>query len=189
MLSDYSRWRNVQIATMSHGYGLAVTPLQLAEAYAVIGAYGVRRPVSMQRLDTAVVGERVLSEQTSRTMLGLLEAVTTEEGATGLRARIPGYRVAGKTGTAWKAVGGSYDSKRFVATFGGLVPASAPRLAAIVVIDEPSAGEHQGGQVAAPVFAAVLGGALRLMAIPPDDAAAVIERDALRAGQRVAARP
>ncbi len=188
MLSDYSHWRNVKIATMSHGYGLAVTPLQLAQAYATIGAYGVRRPVTLQRLDTAVSGERVLDEATCRALIGLLEAVTTQEGATGLRARIPGYRVAGKTGTAWKASGGGYDRTRYVATFGGVVPASAPRLAAIVVIDEPSAGKYYGGDVAAPVFAAVLGGALRLMAVPPDDAGAMQETTALGSTQRIARR-
>jgi cell division protein FtsI (penicillin-binding protein 3) len=188
MLSNYAHWRNVKIATMSHGYGLAVTPLQLAQAYATIGSYGIRRPVTISRRDTAVAGERVLDEQTCRALVGLLEAVTTEEHATGLRARIPGYRVAGKTGTAWKAAGGSYDRNRYIATFGGLVPASAPRLAAIVVIDEPSAGKYYGGDVAAPVFAAVLGGALRLMAIPPDDAGAVQEQSALRDQQRIARR-
>jgi cell division protein FtsI (penicillin-binding protein 3) len=188
MLSDYSHWRNVKIATMSHGYGLAVTPLQLAQAYATIGAYGVRHPVTLQRLDTAVAGQRVLDERTCRALIGLLEAVTTQEGATGLRARIPGYRVAGKTGTAWKASGGSYDRTRYVATFGGIVPASAPRLAAIVVIDEPSAGKYYGGDVAAPVFAAVLGGALRLMAVPPDDANAPPEGAVANIPQRIARR-
>lgn len=188
LLSNYSHWRNITVATMSHGYGLGVTPLQLAQAYATIGAYGMRRPVTLQRLDTAVAGERVLDEATCRALIGLLEAVTTEDGATGLRARIPGYRVAGKTGTAWKASGGSYSKDRYVATFGGVVPASAPRLAAVVVIDEPSAGKYYGGDVAAPVFAAVLGGALRLMAIPPDDAGAAAGADALHNQRRVARR-
>jgi cell division protein FtsI (penicillin-binding protein 3) len=188
MLSGYAHWRNVKIATMSHGYGLAVTPLQLAQAYATIGAFGVRRPITLQRRDTAVAGERVLDEHTCRALVGLLEAVTTEEGATGKRARIPGYRVAGKTGTAWKAAGGSYDRNRYVATFGGVVPASAPRLAAIVVIDEPSAGKYYGGDVAAPVFSAVLGGALRLMAVPPDDANAGLADSVASVQQRVAKR-
>ena len=80
-----------------------------------------------------------------------------------------GYRVAGKTGTAWKAAGGGYDSRRYMAVFGGVVPASQPKLAAVVVIDEPSAGRYYGGDVAAPVFSGVMSGALRLLAIPPDD--------------------
>jgi cell division protein FtsI (penicillin-binding protein 3) len=173
LLSNYSHWRSITVATMSHGYGLSVTPLQMAQAYAIIGALGIRRPTSLQRIDTAVPGERVLDEATCRTLIGMLESVTTEEGATGLKAAIPGYRVAGKTGTAFKASGGSYDRTRFVGSFGGVAPASAPRLAAFVVIDEPTAGKHLGGDVAAPVFAEVLGGALRLMAIPPDEPGAM----------------
>jgi cell division protein FtsI (penicillin-binding protein 3) len=188
LLSNFSHWRNITIASMSHGYGLGVTPLQLAQAYATIGAYGIRRPVTLQKLDTAVPGQRVLDEATCRALIGLLEAVTTEDGATGLRAQIPGYRVAGKTGTAWKANAGSYSKDRYVATFGGVVPASAPRLAAVVVIDEPSAGKYYGGDVAAPVFSAVLGGALRLLAVPPDDAGAAAGADASRAARRVAQR-
>jgi cell division protein FtsI (penicillin-binding protein 3) len=103
-------------------------------------------------------------------LLRLLESVITPEG-TGNLARISGYRVAGKTGTAWKAEGGGY-SRRYVGVFGGVAPVSNPRLAAVVVIDEPSAGKYYGGDVAAPVFAAVLGGALRLLGVPPDDAPA-----------------
>jgi cell division protein FtsI (penicillin-binding protein 3) len=90
------------------------------------------------------------------------------EGATGKRAAIPGYRVSGKTGTAWKASAGGYSSNKFMAVFGGVAPATDPRLAAVVIIDEPTAGQHQGGEVAAPVFSAVVGGALRLLAIAPD---------------------
>jgi cell division protein FtsI (penicillin-binding protein 3) len=168
LLSGYSNWRNVTVASISRGYNIAVTPLQLVQAYATIGAYGVRRPVTLQRVDTAVVGQQVLSADVCRTLIGLLEAVTTESGATGLRAQIPGYRVAGKTGTAKKAFGGSYYDDRYVASFGGLVPASNPRLATIVVIDEPSAGKYYASDVAAPVFAEVMGGALRLLGIPPD---------------------
>ena len=187
MLPNYSHWRSINIATMSHGYGLAVTPLQLARAYATIGAYGVRRPVSVTRVDGPVTGERVLDEATCRTLIGLLEAVTSAEG-TGARARIPGYRVAGKTGTAWKNVGGSYVRDKYVATFAGVVPASNPRLAAVVMLDEPSAGKYYGGEVSAPVFAAVLGGALRLMAIAPDDIGAEVEHEVTRGTLQVARR-
>jgi cell division protein FtsI (penicillin-binding protein 3) len=169
-LSNYSHWRNVLLATMSHGYGLSVTPLQLAQAYATLGAYGIRRPVSLQRVDGPVPGERVLDGEVCRQLLTLLESVITMPGATGGQAAISGYHVAGKTGTAWKAEGGGYSQDRFVGTFGGVAPASNPRLAAVVVIDEPSAGKHRGGDVAAPVFSAVLGGALRLIGVPPDDA-------------------
>jgi cell division protein FtsI (penicillin-binding protein 3) len=186
-LANYSHWRSINIATMSHGYGLSVTSLQLVRAYATIGAYGIRRPVSVQRLDGPVIGERVLDEATCRSLIGLLENVTSSEG-TGTRARIPGYRVAGKTGTAWKAVAGGYSHDRYVATFAGVVPASNPRLAAVVMIDEPSAGKYYGGEVAAPVFSAVLGGALRLMAIAPDDIGNEVEQAAAHHQLQVARR-
>ena len=169
-LTNYSHWRSVLITTMSHGYGLSVTPLQLAQGYATLGAFGLRRPVSLVRVDAPVPGERVLDRGVSFALLHLLEAVITPDG-TGNLARIPGYRVAGKTGTAWKAEGGVYSQNRYVAVFGGVAPVSNPRLAAVVVIDEPSTGKYHGGDVAAPVFSAILGGALRLMGIPPDDLA------------------
>lgn len=168
-LSNYSHWRSVGVASMSHGYGLSVTPLQLAQAYATLGALGLRRPVSLLRVDEPVPGERVLERPVCAALLHLLESVITMAGATGKLAAIPGYRVAGKTGTAWKAEGGGYSQNRYVAAFGGVAPVSNPRLAAVVVIDEPSAGKYHGGDVAAPVFSAVLGGALRLLGVPPDE--------------------
>jgi cell division protein FtsI (penicillin-binding protein 3) len=167
-LSDYSHWRDISIATLSHGYGLQVTPLQLAQAYATIGAMGIRRPVSLQRVDGPVPGQRVLDESVCRTLLHLLESVVTEDG-TGVQAQIPGYRVAGKTGTAYIAIPGGYSTDRYFSIFGGVVPVSHPRLAAVIVIVDPTGGQHMGGDVAAPVFASILGGALRLLAVPPDD--------------------
>lgn len=167
-LSNYSHWRSVLVGNMSHGYGLSVTPLQLAQAYATLGGYGVRRPVSLLRVDGPVPGERVLAPTVCAELLHLLESVITMPGATGKLAAIPGYRIAGKTGTAWKAEGGGYSQNRYVGTFAGVVPVSNPRLAAVVVIDEPSAGKFYGGDVAAPVFSAVLGGAARLLGVPPD---------------------
>ena len=160
-LSNYSHWRSVLVGTMSHGYGLSVTPLQLAQAYATLGGLGLRRPVSLLRVDGPVPGERVLERPVCAQLLHLLESVITMPGATGKLAAIPGYRIAGKTGTAWKAEGGGYSQNRYVAVFGGVAPVTNPRLAAVVVIDEPSAGKYYGGDVAAPVFSAVLGGALR----------------------------
>ncbi|MFO7276616.1 MAG: penicillin-binding transpeptidase domain-containing protein [Pseudomonadota bacterium] len=171
LLSNYTHWRPIGIASLSRGYGLSVTPLQLAHAYATLGAFGISRPVSLVRVDEPVEGERVLDAEVSRTLIGMLEAVVTAQG-TGKRAAIPGYRVAGKTGTAWKAVAGGYSTDRYMAVFGGVAPASRPRLAAVVVIDEPGAGKYYGGEVAAPVFSEVIGGALRLLAVPPDDAVA-----------------
>jgi cell division protein FtsI (penicillin-binding protein 3) len=169
VFTNYSHWRAISIATLSHGYGISVSPLQLAQAYAAIGAYGVRRPVSLLRVDNPPAGERILDESVCRSLISLLEAVTTQEGATGVRARIPGYRVAGKTGTAWKSINGSYSKDHYTSVFAGLAPASNPRLAAIVVIDEPTAGKFLGGDVSAPVFSAVVGGALRLLAVAPDE--------------------
>jgi cell division protein FtsI (penicillin-binding protein 3) len=186
VFSNYSHWRAISIATLSHGYGISVTPLQLAQAYAAIGALGVRRPVSMLRVEAPPAGERILDRNVCRELLGLLENVTTQEGATGVRARIPGYRVAGKTGTAWKSSNGTYSKDRYTSVFAGVVPASNPRLAAVVVIDEPTAGKYMGGDVSAPVFSAVLGGALRLMGVAPDDMSAPLTP--LSAAQTVARR-
>jgi cell division protein FtsI (penicillin-binding protein 3) len=186
VFSDYSHWRAISIATLSHGYGISVTPLQLAQGYAAIGAQGIRRPVSLLRLDTAPAGERVLDAAVCRDMLTLLESVTTQEGATGVRAKIPGYRVAGKTGTAWKSSNGTYSKDRYTSVFAGVAPASNPRLATVVVIDEPTAGKYMGGDVSAPVFSAVVGGALRLLAVAPDELSSPGET--LTHGQKVASR-
>ena len=167
LLSKYTHWRPITTATVSYGYGLSVTPLQLAHAYATLGAHGVQRPVSFSRVEGTIEGERVLPDQVSRDVIGMLQRVVSEAG-TGKRASIPGYSVAGKTGTAWKASAGGYSTNRYLAVFAGLAPASNPRLATVVVIDEPSAGLYYGGDVAAPVFAGTVGGALRLLAVAPD---------------------
>jgi cell division protein FtsI (penicillin-binding protein 3) len=188
MLSHYSHWRPIGIATLSHGYGLSVTPLQLAHAYATIGAGGVKRPISFERVSGPVPGEQVLDPKVAREMVELMEQVV-EKGGTATRASLIGYRVAGKTGTAFKSIPGGYSTDRIMAVFAGLVPASHPKLATVVVIDEPSRDLHevgtlaQGGTVAAPVFANVMSGALRLMDVPPDDlqnvpAAALVQASA-----------
>jgi cell division protein FtsI (penicillin-binding protein 3) len=168
LLYDASHWRKIEQATISYGYGLSVTPLQLARAYSILGAGGIRRPVTLRRVDAAVPGERVVDERVAQEMLKMMESVVSQDGATGYRAALVGYRVAGKTGTAWTADAGGYSSNRYKASFGGVVPASHPRLAAIVVIDEPGGRQFYGGDVAAPVFANVMAGALRLLGVPPD---------------------
>jgi cell division protein FtsI (penicillin-binding protein 3) len=174
MLSNYSHWRPIGIATLSHGYGLSVTPLQLAHAYATIGAGGIRRPISFERVSGPVPGEQVLDPKVAHGLVQLMEQVV-EKGGTATRASLIGYRVSGKTGTAFKSIAGGYSTDRIMAVFAGLVPASHPKLATVVVIDEPSRDLHetstlaQGGTVAAPVFANVMAGALRLMDVPPDD--------------------
>jgi len=171
MLAPPSQWRTLEQATMSYGYGLSVTALQLAHAYAVLGSGGIDRPVSLRRVDETPSGARVIEDHVAREMLRMMEHVVMQQGGTGSRAALDGYRVAGKTGTAWKAKIGSagYDTDRYVATFGGVVPASKPKLAAIVVIDDPTGGDFYGGEVAAPVYANVMAGALRLLGIPADN--------------------
>lgn len=167
LLNDYSHWRKIGQATISYGYGLSVTPLQLARAYATLGAYGVRRPVTLRKVEEPVPGEQVIEPRIAKELLEMMESVVSTEGS-GNRASLIGYRVAGKTGTAWTADNGTYSTDRRKASFGGVVPASHPRLAALVVIDEPSGKKYYGGDVAAPVFANVMAGALRLMGVPPD---------------------
>jgi cell division protein FtsI (penicillin-binding protein 3) len=169
ILTSAEHWRPIYQATISYGYGLSVTPLQLAQAYAALASGGVRRPVSLRRVDVTPAGERVLDGAVARELVTMMEAVVGDEG-TARRASVMGYRVAGKTGTAWKASdAGGYTTNKYMAVFGGVVPASNPRLAAVVVIDEPTGGAYYGGEVAAPVFSTVMSGALRLLAIPPDD--------------------
>ena len=168
LLSDYTQWRPIDIATMAHGYGIAVTALQLAHAYAIIGGYGIERPISFLRVDSPPPGKRVMSARLCRDLIGLMRAVISSVG-TAPTAAIPGYSVSGKTGTAWIADDGSYREHHFVADFEGVAPSTAPRLAAAVVIDDPRNGPHQGGEVAAPVFAKVIGRSLRLMGVAPDE--------------------
>lgn len=170
ILTHYENWREIGQATMAYGYGLSVTPVQLAEAYAALGAGGIARPVSLVRLDAPPAGRQVIAVARADIVVQMMETVVSSEG-TALKASIPGFRVAGKTGTAWKATAGGYASNRYTAVFGGLVPASAPRLAVVVVIHEPEAGAYYAGDVAAPVFSEVAGSALRVLGIPPDDAA------------------
>ncbi len=172
LLTGAATWRPVNIATMSYGYGLSVTPLQLAQAYATVGAFGVHRPVTFRRVDAPVAGERVLPASVARDLIGLLEEAVTPAG-TGAKAAVAGYRVSGKTGTAWKAISGGYSTDRYLSVFAGVVPATAPRLAVVVMVDEPQGVLYYGGDVAAPVFSAVTSGALRLMSVAPDDLARV----------------
>jgi cell division protein FtsI (penicillin-binding protein 3) len=174
MLSNYEHWRPIGIATMSHGYGLSVTPLQLAHAYATIGAGGLRRPITFERVSGPVAGEQVIDPKVAHELVQMMGQVV-EKGSTATRASLIGYQVSGKTGTAFKSIAGGYSTDKIMAVFAGLVPASHPKLATVVVIDEPSRDLQpgailaQGGTVAAPVFATVMSGTLRLMDIPPDD--------------------
>jgi cell division protein FtsI (penicillin-binding protein 3) len=167
-LPHFRGWSRFEQATLSFGYGLSVTSLQLARAYASLAADGLLRPTSLLRVDEAPEGEQVISAKTARALRAMLEAVVSSEGTAPLAA-VPGYRVGGKTGTARKSVSGGYAKDKYLAIFAGMVPVSHPRLVMVVMIDEPTAGKYYGGQVAAPVFSKVMAGALRLLNIPPDD--------------------
>lgn len=168
LLSHFENWRPIAKATLAYGYGLSVTPLQLAQAYAVLAADGVQRPVSLLRVERRAIGRKVISAANARAVVEMMEHVVSP-GGTGMRAAVPGYRVAGKTGTARKFAVGGYSEERYTAVFAGVAPVSRPRLAVVVIVDEPRAGEYYGGEVAAPVFSRVVAGAMRIMAIPPDD--------------------
>lgn len=168
LLSHHSNWRPISQATLAYGYGLSMTPLQLAQAYAIVGAGGLQRPVSLIRVEEPPIPRRVIREAVAQQVLAMLETVVGPAG-TGAAANVANYRVAGKTGTARKIAPGGYADNRFVAVFAGLAPASAPRLAAVVVVDDPRAGEYYGGTVAAPVFSEVMEGALRILAVAPDN--------------------
>ncbi|MCV9878407.1 peptidoglycan glycosyltransferase FtsI [Brenneria izbisi] len=161
------RWSDIERATFSFGYGLMVTPLQLARVYATIGSFGVYRPLSITKVDPPVPGERVFPEALVRTVVHMMESVALPGGG-GTKAAIKGYRIAIKTGTA-KKVGpdGKYINK-YIAYTAGVAPASNPRFALVVVINDPQAGKYYGGAVSAPVFGAIMGGVLRTMNVEPD---------------------
>jgi cell division protein FtsI (penicillin-binding protein 3) len=152
---------------MAYGHGISVSLLQLARAYTVFATDGELVPISLVKTGSVATGERVLSTQSARAVRAMLE-LAVQNGGTGPRARIMGWRVAGKTGTAHKLEQGSYAADKYLASFVGLAPASAPRVVIAVMIDEPGAGEYYGGMVAAPVFAQIMQGTLRMMGVPHD---------------------
>ncbi|HXF67166.1 MAG TPA: penicillin-binding protein 2 [Burkholderiales bacterium] len=162
-----SSWRPIEQATMSYGHGISMSLLQLARAYLVFATEGEIKPVTLVRREAPAESERVLAPETARAVRRMLE-MAVEPGGTAPRAQVAGYRVAGKTGTSRKLEGGGYSRDKYVASFVGFAPASAPRLIVAVMVDEPSAGLYYGGAVAAPVFSRVMAGALRLLAVPPD---------------------
>ncbi|WP_434110203.1 peptidoglycan D,D-transpeptidase FtsI family protein [Methylocaldum sp. GT1TLB] len=166
-LADYQGWSPFEQATLSFGYGVSASTLQLARAYLSLANDGVMPMVSLVKRNNSPELHRIMSAQTAGGVRAMLEQVVTREG-TALKAAIPGFRVAGKTGTVKKSGVGGYSSSRYLSVFAGMAPASKPRLVMVVMIDEPSAGEYYGGAVAAPVFSRVMEGALRLLNIAPD---------------------
>ncbi len=167
VLAPYQSWRPIGQATLGYGYGLSMTPLQLAQAYAVLAADGLQRPVSLVRIAKAPIARRVVSPQVARDVRMMLEHVVTSEG-TGIKAAVTGYRVAGKTGTARKLTASGYSDDRHTAVFAGITPVDDPRFAIVVVVDDPQGAAYYGGDVAAPVFSTIAAGALRIFAVPPD---------------------
>ncbi|MEO8628525.1 MAG: penicillin-binding protein 2 [Betaproteobacteria bacterium] len=166
-LRAYQSWRPIEQATLSYGHGISVSLLQLARAYTIFATAGELQPLTLFRHDEAVSGPQVVSAKTALAVRTMLEMVV-RPGGTAPRAQIFGYRVAGKTGTAHKLEGRSYAGDRYVSSFVGLAPASAPRFVVAVMLDEPSDGQYYGGSVAAPVFSRVMSELLRMMSVPPD---------------------
>lgn len=166
MIPMRSRWSNIELATLGFGYGLRVTPLQLTAAYAALANKGVRKPVSILKVTQPPQGEVVIAPEIAEQVIHALESVV-EEGGTGGKAAVPGYRVAGKTGTAKVATAGGYG-KDYVGTFVGFAPVSNPRFVMAVIINEPKGGAYYGGSVAGPTFAEVMSSALQLYNVPPD---------------------
>ena len=178
-LRPWKSWRPIEQATMSYGHGLSVSLMQLARAYTIFAREGDIIPLTLTKSDgTPARTTPVFSQQTAREVRAMLE-MATQAGGTAPKAQIPGYRVGGKTGTAYKIEGGQYVRK-YVASFVGFAPVSDPRLVVAVMIDEPSAGAHYGGDVAGPVFSRVMGGALRTLGVVPD---APVVQTAARSGR------
>ncbi len=169
-LPGKQRWRAIERATFAFGYGLSATPLQLAQAYAVLANNGVHQPISLlkrERGGAVVPGEQVIDPAVALTVRTMLQNVTLP-GGTGTRAAIPAYGVAGKTGTAHKVGAEGYQKSRYISLFAGMVPVHNPRLVTVVVVNDPQGGSYFGGLVAAPVFARVTADALRLLNIAPE---------------------
>lgn len=155
------KWSDFALATLSFGYGLAVTPAQMARAYAAIANGGVLLPLSLLKLDHAPEGVRVLSEERSHQLINMMSQVT-DFGGTGWRASIPGYQVAGKTGTSMIAGKHGYAEKRYMSSFVGLAPIDDPQFVLVVMIVEPDPKRHYGGLVAAPIFAKIIASVLNI---------------------------
>jgi cell division protein FtsI (penicillin-binding protein 3) len=183
VLRNYRRWRRVEQATLAYGYGLSVTVLQLAEAFAALADEGrLRRPSLVMGASNPPTS--ILDPGIARQVAAMLETVTGPEG-TGKAARVENYRVSGKTGTSRKASASGYAS-RYIASFAGFAPSSDPALVAVVMINDPSGSVYYGGLVAAPLFSTVMTGALRLLNIPPDNYAGMVVQtpEVIRGGGR-----
>lgn len=164
---DRSRWSEFELSTLSFGYGLSVTTAQLARMYSTLGSGGIKRPLSIIKSEQKAPEERVLSEDIAHEVLTMMESVVNE-GGSGTKARVPGYRVAGKTGPSRKAVAGGYGEE-YVSIFAGVAPVSDPQLAVVVLINEPRGDLYYAGDTAAPVFSKIMSNSLQMLNVPPDD--------------------
>ncbi len=167
-LASYTNWNTTQRATIAYGYGMSTTALQLARAYSAIANDGVLLPMSFVVNDQAVSGYRVMSGRTAKSVREMLQKAVSAQG-TGNRASMQGYTAAGKTGTSRKSQNGSYSQDNYIALFAGMAPANKPKIVVVALIDQPVKEEgYYGGEVAAPLFARVAEGSLRLMNVPPN---------------------
>jgi cell division protein FtsI (penicillin-binding protein 3) len=167
IFNEHARWSDFELSTLSFGYGISVTALQLARMYSILGDGGIRRPLSIIKPDKPVLSERVISAQATQQILHMMESVTEQNGSAE-QARVPGYRVAGKTGTSRKAVANGYGEE-YVNIFAGVAPVSDPQLAVVILINEPKGELYYAGQTAAPVFAKIMAASLQMLNVPPDD--------------------
>jgi len=167
-LRNYKNWGMVEQATVSYGYGgINLTLLQLAQSYTVFANDGELKPITLYKRNEPVMGTKVFKKETVKTMIEMMEGVI--EDGTGGNAKVKGYRVAGKTGTAEKLMNGKYEKNKNIGSFVGLIPATNPRIIMAIMIDEPTVGSHFGGAVAAPVFSNVMTGVMKILNIPRDD--------------------
>lgn len=167
IFNDQGRWSDFELSTLSFGYGISVTALQLARMYSILGDGGMRRPLSIIKSNKAVESERVISQQATKQLLEMMETVTQKDGSAE-QASVPGYRVAGKTGTSRKAIANGYGEE-YVNIFAGVAPVSDPQLAVVILINEPKGELYYAGLTAAPVFSKVMGASLQMLNVPPDD--------------------
>jgi cell division protein FtsI (penicillin-binding protein 3) len=167
IFNERPRWSDFDIATLSFGYGISVTALQIARMYSILGDGGMKRPLSIVKSDQAIESERVISEQAAHQVLHMMESVL-QEGGSARKAAVPGYRVAGKTGTSRKAVANGYGEE-YVNIFAGIAPVSNPQLAVVILINEPKGDLYYAGDTAAPIFAKVMAGSLQMLNVAPDD--------------------
>ncbi|CAK2516342.1 MULTISPECIES: penicillin-binding transpeptidase domain-containing protein [Vibrio] len=161
------RWSKFEIATLSFGYGLSVTPMQLAHAYATLANKGMYEPIHIIKSNDQDFSKQIIKRENAELVLNMLEGVT-QKGGTATRAAVPGYRVAAKTGTSRKAEAGGY-SDEYIAITAGFAPVSDPRVALVVVVNEPQGDLYYGGSVAAPVFSEIMKGALQILNVPADE--------------------